>query len=342
MESFVFAANAVLPLIALIFLGYLLRKFIIDDNFLTVGNKLVFKVLLPVLLFYNVYNIENISQINWSFVLYGICVILAFFVIAMVVTPLFVKDKTKCGVIVQAIFRSNFALIGVPLATLLFGADGAAAASVLSAFTIPLFNLLAVVALAVFQSKMPQPQNSDVKTQSTFKKVVVGTLTNPLILAVVAGLLVLVARALFVQLGWSFRLKSFTLFGQEVTLVYKTLQYVANTATPVALIILGGKFTVSAVKRLWKPIVITTIIRCVVVPAISLTVAYMLLPSLQGEHFAAYVAVFGTPTAVSSAIMAKEMGGDDELAGQLVVWTTILSAFTIFIQIVVLKSVGIF
>lgn len=346
MESFVFAANSVLPLIALIFFGYVLKRIgFLNENFLTVGNKLVFKIFLPVLLFYNVYNIQSLDQINWAFVLYGVCAIFLFFVVGMIVTPLFVKDKSQCGVIVQGIFRSNFALIGVPLATSLFGADGAASASVLSAFTIPLFNILAVVALTVFQNKTPQlkdANDTDTKGQSSFKKVLVGTVTNPLILSVVAGLLVLLVRSLFVELGWDFRLKSFTLFGQEVTFVYKALQYVANIATPFALIVLGGKFTISAVKRLWKPILATTLIRCVAVPAISLFGAYLLIPSLQGQHFAAYIAVFGTPTAVSSAIMAKEMGGDDELAGQIVVWTTVLSAFTIFVEIVLLKAVGIF
>ena len=346
MESFVFAANSVLPLIILILLGYLLKRIgFLGESFLNVGNKLVFKILLPALLFYNVYNIQSFEQINWSFVLYGVCAIFVFFVVGMLVTPLFVKDKSQCGVIVQAIFRSNFALIGVPLATSLFGAEGAASASVLSAFTIPLFNILAVITLTVYQNKTPQLQDetkADVKPQAQFKKVLVGTITNPLILSVVAGLLVLLVRALFVEFGWTFRLKSFTLFGQEVTFVYKALQYVANTATPFSLIVLGGKFTISAVKRLWKPILVTTLIRCVAIPAISLFVAYLLIPSLQGQHFAAYIAVFGTPTAVSSAIMAKEMGGDDELAGQIVVWTTILSAFTIFVEIVVLKAVGIF
>ena len=346
MESFVFAANSVLPLIILILLGYLLKRIgFLGESFLNVGNKLVFKILLPALLFYNVYNIQSFEQINWSFVLYGVCAIFVFFVVGMLVTPLFVKDKSQCGVIVQAIFRSNFALIGVPLATSLFGAEGAASASVLSAFTIPLFNILAVITLTVYQKKTPQLQDetkADVKPQAQFKKVLVGTITNPLILSVVAGLLVLLVRALFVEFGWTFRLKSFTLFGQEVTFVYKALQYVANTATPFSLIVLGGKFTISAVKRLWKPILVTTLIRCVAIPAISLFVAYLLIPSLQGQHFAAYIAVFGTPTAVSSAIMAKEMGGDDELAGQIVVWTTILSAFTIFVEIVVLKAVGIF
>ena len=341
MESFVFAANSVLPLVALIFVGQLLKKIgFFNDNFLAIGNKLVFKVLLPALLFYNVYNIDNISQINWAFVLYGACSIVVIFAIAMVVTPIFVKDKGQCGVIIQALFRSNFALIGVPLALALFGQQGAAEASVLSAFTIPVFNVLAVLTLSIYHKEMPTV--GEKTTTSPLKKVIVGIVTNPLILSVVAGLVVLLIRALFVELGWSFRIASFKLFGQDVTFVYKALQYVANTATPISLIVLGGRFKVSAVKRLWKPIVITTVLRCAVIPAVGLTLAYLLIPSLQGQHFAAYIALFGTPTAVSSAIMAKEMGGDGELADQLVVWTTIISAFTIFLEIVVLKSVGIF
>lgn len=343
MESFVFAANSVLPLIALIFLGHLLKKVgFLNDNFLAIGNKLVFKVLLPALLFYNVYNIENIHQINWAFVLYGVGAVVTIFAIAMVVTPLFVKDRAKCGVIIQALFRSNFALIGVPLALSLFGQQGAAEASVLSAFTIPVFNILAVLTLNVYHKDVPALAEGNQPKMSPLKKVLVGIATNPLILSVFAGLLVLLVRALFVELGWSFRLENFQLFGQEVTFVYKALQYVANTATPISLIVLGGRFQVSSVKRLWKPIVITTVLRCIVIPAVGLTLAYLIVPSLQGQHFAAYIALLGTPTAVASAIMAKEMGGDGELADQLVVWTTITSAFTIFVEIVVLKSVGIF
>ena len=49
MESFVFAANSVLPLVALIFVGQLLKKIgFFNDNFLAIGNKLVFKVLIAV------------------------------------------------------------------------------------------------------------------------------------------------------------------------------------------------------------------------------------------------------------------------------------------------------
>lgn len=333
MDTLIFSLNAVLPIILLVALGYLLSKIkLLSDDFLNVGNRLVFKLFLPVMLFYNVYNIESFSQINWWFVLYGSLVIVLIFGVGILIVPLLVKRNDRRGVIVQALFRSNNAIIGIPLATALFGIKGAAAASVLSAFSIPLFNALAVVTLASFNRTEGQKIDG--------KKMLKDIATNPLILAVAAGLVMLGFRALFVHLGWDFRLKSFQIGNSEVTFIYTTVQYVANIATPFALIVLGGKFRFSAVKELWKHVIAVTVLRLVVIPVVSLVLAYFIVPSLGGGEIASYIALFGTPAAVSSAVMAREMGGDDELAGQLVVWTTLGSAFTLFVIIAVCKAVG--
>ena len=52
--------------------------------------------------------------------------------------------------------------------------------------------------------------------------------------------------------------------------------------------------------------------------------------------------LFGSPVATSSFAMAQQMGGDSDLAGQLVVYTSIFSIFTMFLWIVVLKSLCLF
>ena len=333
MGTLIFSLNAVLPIILLVALGYLFNRIkLLSDDFLNVGNRLVFKLFLPVMLFYNVYNIDSFSDINWWFVLYGSLAIVLIFGVSMLIVPLFVKRNDRRGVVVQATFRSNNAIIGIPLATALFGAEGAAAASVLSAFSIPLFNALSVVALACF--------NRSEGERVSVKKILKDIVTNPLIVAVAAGLVVLGIRALFVHLDWGFRISEFQIGDSKVTFIGKLIQYVANVATPFALIVLGGKFKFSAVKELWKHVTVVTVIRLVIVPVLALVLAYYIVPNLGGGHVASYIALFGTPVAVSSAVMAKEMGGDDDLAGQLVVWTTIGSAFTLFAIIAVCKSVG--
>lgn len=330
-NAFIFAANSVLPIVLLIVLGYVLKRVgLLTKEFLDVGNRLTFRVLLPVMLFCNVYGIERLGDINPGFVLYGILAVIGIFFLATVICCIFTKDSAKRGALIQAVFRSNYAIIGIPLAASLFGDKGAAAAGVMSAFCIPLFNILAVITLTVFNG-------SAEKHRLDVRKILLGIVTNPLIIGTVAGLAVVGIREIFVMNDISFRLS-------DISVLFKSLESVKSICTPFALIVLGGRFEFSGVPRLWKDIVFGTAARTVAVPIIGLTGAYMLrnILNLSGEHFAAFVGVFATPVAVASAIMAKEMNADDELAGQLVVWTSLVSTFTIFIYVTVLVMLGIF
>lgn len=331
LDAFVFAANAVLPIVILIVLGFVLKKSgLLTKGFLDVGNKLTFRVLLPVMLFCNVYEIERLNDINVPFIVYGIAAVIVIFFAAIAVCCAFTKDSAKRGSLIQAVFRSNYAIIGIPLAASLFGDKGAAAAGVMSAFCVPTFNILGVVTLTMFNG-------SSEKQGFNVKKILLGVAKNPLIIGTVAGLAVLGIRELFVMWDIGFRLS-------DITFLYKSLENVKAVCTPFALIVLGGKFEFSAVSKLWKEIVFGTAVRTVAVPVLGLTAAYLLREQLglSGEHFATYIGVFATPVAVASAVMAKEMGADDELAGQMVVWTSLVSAVTIFIYVTILRTLGVF
>lgn len=328
-DAFIFAANAVLPIVLMIALGYIFKRIgLFNQGFLDIGNRLTFRVLIPALLYYNIYGIGSIGEINFGFVLYGIGAVIAIFLIAAAITCLFTKDSGKRGALIQSAFRSNYAIIGLPLASALFGDKGAAAAGVMSAFCVPAFNILAVITLTIFN-------NNSQKGKIDIKKILLGIVKNPLIIGTVLGLITLGIRELFVMWDIDFRLK-------DIGFLYKSLEYLKSICTPFALLVLGGKFEFSAVKRQLKYIAFGTVIRTVAVPVIALSIAYFFIPGLSGEHFATYIAVFGTPVAVASAIMAKEMNADDELAGQLVVWTSIVSTVTIFIYVVIFRSLGIF
>ena len=93
---------------------------------------------------------------------------------------------------------------------------------------------------------------------------------------------------------------------------------------------LGAQFEFSHVASLRRQIAFGTLMRTVIVPVLGIGVA-CLIGRFEGAHFAAFVAVFATPVSVSSVPMAQEMGGDATLAGQLVVWTTLLSAVSVFV-----------
>ena len=197
-------------------------------------------------------------------------------------------------------------------------------ATVLSAFIIPVFNTLAVIGLSIFSSdKKP-----------SIKKVLIGVAKNPLIQSIALGFVVLGVRAIFVSADISFRLT-------DVHPVYKTLSYLSQVATPLSLVVLGAQFELSAIPELKKYITFGVVTRNLAVPLIGLGVAY-LLGCFTGAQFATFVAVFCTPVAVSSVPMAQEMDADVSLAGQLVVWTTVFSAASIFLASYLLKLVGVF
>lgn len=323
-----FAFNAVMPIILLVALGYILKKYnVINEKFFDYGNKLGFVILLPLLLFKNIYD-SDLSSIDWSIVVYPLIVIILLFIIGLLYVIFFIKDNKQKGVVLQCFYRSNYALIGIPMVTALFPAESVLniqaiqVASVVSAFTIPLFNILAVISLSLFVH--------DDSKSGHFKSVLKGIITNPLIIGVFAGIIMNVLRTLL----WP----SIEV-GDAAPSIYSAIQLLASCATPIALIVLGGRFKFSAVSKLKAQIIVGVVGRNFIVPILGIGGAILFFDFGPAE-LAALIALFATPTAVSSAIMAIEMHNDGELAGQYVVWTTLVSPFTIFAILYVLKALN--
>ena len=315
------AVNALFPLIITILLGYILkRKGFLTQEFLRVGNKIVFNICLPAMLFVNVYDIAGFSSINWDIVLYAIGAFFLVVAVGYVITLLTTPVPERRGVIWQCTFRSNFGIIGLSLAAALGGDEAVAVAAIVSSFTVPLFNVVSVIALSVF--------TDGGKGKTSVKKIILNILKNPLILGVAAGLAVLGIREL-----------QNAVFGQLIFSMER------DTYTPLALLVLGGQFEFSAVKGLLKEIVSGTVSRVVIAPLIGIGCAILIsahttLLSCGVNEYPALIAMFGSPVAVSSAVMAGNMGSDEQLATQLVVWTSIFSIVTIFAQVCILMGMG--
>ena len=328
MDSLLFSLNAVLPIIIMVVIGYVLKKIgLVDGKFSVMLNKLVFRLFLPVMLFLNVYKIESLADYNLTYIFYAVGFVLLLFAIFLPIVIFFTPRNERRGVLLQAVFRSNYALIGLPLAGALFGERGEIVASLLSVVSIPAFNILAVISLTVFNKEGKRP---------SIKGIFLEIAKNPLIVGVAIGLLTLGIRAIFQKADLDFRLS-------DIEPVMKVLNYLSGIATPLALISLGARFEFSAIKELKREIIFGTLVRTLLVPFLGISVAYLAFGNVfDGAHFASFVALFATPLAVSTVPMTQEMKGDTDLAGQLVVWTTLVSGFTIFIAAFVLKSLGIF
>ena len=77
-----------------------------------------------------------------------------------------------------------------------------------------------------------------------------------------------------------------------------------------------------------------------VTAALLLTAAFLI--GIRGVGFAGLISVFASATAIASFTMTQQMGGDAELAGDIVVSTSALCIVTMFAWSVLFKALGAF
>lgn len=334
-EIFMFSFNAVMPILLLVFLGYFLRLVhFADDAFFKKANSMVFKIFLPVLLFVNIYEIESLKSLNFQAVAYCMAAILVICILGYVIAHLVTKKRSHLGVLTQCSFRSNYAIIGIPLALSLGGEQAVAFASVLSAVAVPMFNVLAVIILSHYTGEKGKNAVKD-----TLKK----TAKNPLIIGVFLGIAVVLLRSIIPVDGSG--VPVFTI-ENNIPFFYKALKNLSAVASPLALVVLGARFDFGAVGSLRREITVGTLMRVVMAPLVGLGGAVILseyahILNFTAVEYPALISVFATPTAVSSAVMVGEIGGDEQLAGQLVVWTSIVSMVTIYAIVFAMKTFAI-
>lgn len=299
--------NIMLPMLILLVLGCFLRQIgWLKSETASAMNKLVFKLFLPVLLFNNMRSMSASGEPDVKYLLFLFASIGLIFLLAFFLVPKFVDDPRKQGVMVQGIFRTNFAILGIPLMESMFGEPGILIYSLALPVVIPMNNILAVVALSAPGGK---------KTDR--KKMITDMVTNPLIIACILG-------ALFLVLD--IRLPD---------VLEDSLKKVAGLSSSLSLIILGASLKWRGVKDNRKELTWTVLLKQLIIPAVMFTVAVLL--GFNGPQLGVLIILFGAPCAVSSFPMAEAMGGDGDLAASQVVLTTIFSMGTLFALIYIGK-----
>lgn len=310
MENLVLSFHVISPMLFLLAVGFLLNQLgFLNEEVNRVMNRVVALILLPVLVFTNIYNSKPENLFNGQIILFCIVGISAEFLIAYFLVKFFQKDRAKCGVMLQGMFRSNYVIFGITIAVSIYGSEGSSAAAVLTMIVIPMYNILAVVALELFK-------DGKIKITYLLKKVV----TNPLIIASLLGIL-------FSALKW-----------QLPAFVFKPVSDLASCATPMAFVFLGATFAFNSMKEHAGALAATVAVRLVVFPALILGIAILL--GVRGVWLVVLLAIFASPTAVSSFSLSQTLGGDYKLAGNIVVFTSICSILTMFLWIFAFKSFG--
>ena len=312
MENFILTCNMVIPVFLVMVVGYICRqaKMVSAEN-VSAMNKLVFKIFLPISLAKSLMTLDPDANINYSVMLYCAVGVIITFAAAIIIVPRLVKGNPQRGAIIQALFRSNYAILGIPLLESLFPEGDGGVSAMMVMITVPLFNVLAVVTLETYRGG-----------KFDIVKILRGILKNPLIWGCLIGFCV-----------YKFRIPM-------PELISSTVSKLASLASPLALFSLGATIDLKKLTGNLKLLVPTVAYRLAVIPGILLAVACLI--GYRGPELAALMIAFGSPCAVSSYTMAAQMDSDGELAAQLVMTTTVLSVFSIFIMVLLFKNLGIF
>lgn len=312
MQNLVFTFNTVSPVFLIIFLGFVLKeKGLINDNFISLSSKIVFSVSLPCLVFIKLSTTDFRLAFNATQVIFIYAGVFVFYGLIWFASSFITKNGRTQASFIQGSYRSNFAIVGFALVANTFGNHALGQAALILAFVMPLFNVLAIVALTV-------PVKREEKL--SIKRILIEIATNPLIIATLFSL-----PFAFFKIG-------------TPEFLVKTIDILAALTLPLALLGIGGSLNFASLKTDFNLTFIATIIKIIVMPAALTYVAYLL--GFRSETLGVTFLLFATPTAIASFIMAEAMDCNSRLAGNIIVLSTLGSILTISVGIFLLKTLG--
>ena len=310
-KDFLFSVGAILPVFGVMVLGFLLRRRgFLTQGFCQTGNRLVFNLCLPAMLLRQIASMGGVRASDGGFLLYAFAATLAGVLAVWLPAHFFMKDKTQVGAFAQGAFRGNTALLGAALLQSICGSQAYAPLIILAA--VPVYNVLSVVVLSLEAGGGGTLDRA--RVLGALKQVA----RNPILLGILAGM-------------------PFALTGRSIPLpADKVLSMLGGLASPLSLLVIGAGFRWQAALEKRRTTLLAALVKLVLLPAAALPPAAAL--GFRGEALVALLVMSGTPSAVSSYIMAENMGNDGVLANGIVAVTTLLSAVTLTGWIFLLRT----
>ncbi len=308
-DNIVFTANIVAPVFLIIAVGYFARnRRIINEVFVEVTSRLVFQISLPVFIFLEISELDLSQVFDVDQIVFITSATFITYLLIWIGTIPYIKNPEDKSAFIQGAFRGNYAIVGLALISNLFGDDALGKATLILAFLLPVYNVLAVIVLTI-----PKHQG-----KIKFNSIIADIIFNPLILAVIIAL-------------------PFSFFKIRLPEMFiSTGNYFADLALPLALVGIGGSLNMENLKRASSLAFLSSLIKIVILPLVLTLTAIFL--GYRNDDLGIMFIVFACPTAIASFVMADVMGANSKLAGNIIMITTLGSVFTIAIGILLLKS----
>ena len=301
-----------MPLFLMLLIGMAARKGgLIREEETHRLNHMLFMICYPALMFDNLYGSEIGEVFDGKLIAFALVSVLGTYFISIPVIMKIEPGNKSRGAMIQAIYRSNAVIMGLPIVMNVYGSGNLAVTALVIAIIVPLYNVLAVVTLEVFRGGKVSPGH-----------ILLNVVKNPLIIGAAVGLL-------FVFTGWKLPASFENVISQ-----------LSGCAMVMAMIVLGASFTVQSLVHGKRDLIICVTSRLVIVPAVWLTAAAFL--GFRGVAFVTLLAMLASPTAIASYTMAESMDSDGPLAGNCVIFSSAFSCLTLFIWLFIFKNLGLF
>ena len=301
MDVISISAKAILPLFAYMALGYhcklqkLLHKTTAKEL-----NVLCFKYFLSTYSAYTIYKADLKNDIDAGPVLFVVISLVSVFLISWFVVTRFEKDSKTIPTIIQGIYKANVAILGVPIGASLSGGKDMGTVSVIMAAVVPVNNFLSAYIFERYTGKASSKLD-------LIKKI----LKNPLILGSLIGLGLNIIK-----------------FPIPTWIQTDIIAKIGGLTTPMSLIALGASFEFAAVKKYAKKITWATLGKLVFMPAVLIPTA--ILMGFRSTNLLTIMVFACAPNAVNSYSTAVALGGDADLANEIVVMSSLFSLITMF------------
>ncbi len=254
---FHYSFSTVMPIILLILVGVLARhRGYLDVSAFRELNRFNFRYALFARVFVSIYQIESIHDMPVELAVFAVVSLFVLLLFGIVFSKAATKERFRRGVLIQSAFRSNYAVIGMPVAEALVGTPGMQLAAFLQLPVITFFNLVSVIVLSIFSDPEAQqrfyPEDALTEEKSPAGtnrggagKMLKGIAANPLIQGVLLGFVALIIRQLL-----PCRADGEILFSlrRDLSWLYSAILSLSRTATPMALIILGGQLELKEIE----------------------------------------------------------------------------------------------
>lgn len=314
MSNLLFSLNGTVPIFAVMVVGYLLkRRGLFTEEFISITNHYVFRIALPLMLFQDLWTADILTEFDFRFVAFCFLSTAACFALIWLGSEIVFRNKTMIGSFVQGSFRSSVAVLGLAFIRNMYGDVGLAPLMMIAA--VPFYNIGSVVVLT-FRNKNADHSGG----LKGVRRACINIIKNPIIIGILTGC---IASLIHLKLP---------------VMLTKTIDLIQQTSTPLALLAIGGGFEFKAAREKTVPAVSATAIKLLILPLVFVPIAMWM--GFRNQEMLAILIMLASPATASGYIMAHEMKADDVLSSFIIVLSTLFSAFTLTLWILLLRTLG--